>query len=139
MDHWLSNRPTCGLPGRRHFDPVAVPSLPPNIMLVEAPPPSAELTFCLVGTQLKVFLGANFTGKPVISAYQKSENSRAYIDMRAVMEDGLPRWRRNPATFVENREHVMVERLYVPVAEDGVKVDMILGLLLARIGDDPVS
>jgi hypothetical protein len=138
-DYWLSIRPPSGLPGRQHFDPLEIPSLLRNIVLIDAPAPPGDLVFRLMGTQLEVFFGGNFTGRPLTSAYKKNRASRAYRDVSAIIQDSLPRWRRGPASFVDNREHVTTERLYVPLAADGATVDMILGILLAKVGDEPFA
>jgi hypothetical protein len=134
FDYWRSIHPAEGLPGRRHFDPLAVPALLPNICLIAAPTASADFVFRLMGTRLEIFFGGNFTGKPFVSAYIKNHRSQAYVDMCAIVEDRLPRWRRGPAGLVENREHVTIERVFLPLAEDGGAVNIILGLLLAKIG-----
>ena len=135
FDYWRSIHPADGLPTRRHFDPMAVPALLPNICLIAAPTPSDDFIFRLMGTRLEIFFGGNFTGKPFVSAYIKNHKSQAYVDMCAILQDRLARWRRGPAGLVENREHVTIERVFLPLAEDGVTVNIILGLLLARIGD----
>ena len=134
-DYWLSIHPAADLPGRQHFDPLDVPLLLPNLCLIDAPTPSTDFTFRLMGTRLENFYGGDFTGKPFVSAYVKARQSRSFIDLCATQHDGLPRWRRGPAAFVQNREHVTIERVFLPLAGDGVTVDLILGLLLAKMGD----
>ena len=44
------------------------------------------------------------------------------------------RWRRGPAGLVENREFVEIERVYLPLAADGQAIDIVLGLILAKLG-----
>ena len=134
-EYWRSVHPADGIPGRRHFDPMAVPALLPNICLIAAPTPAADFVFRLMGTRLEIFFGGNFTGKPFVSAYIKNHRSQAYVDMCEILEDRQPRWRRGPAGLVENREHVTIERVFLPLAEDGATVNIILGLLLAKIGE----
>jgi hypothetical protein len=135
LDYWLSIHPPAGLPGRRHLDPMDIPLLLPNICLIDAPTPAADFSFRLMGSRVETFFGGNFTGKPFVSAYIKNQRSRAYVDMCGMLEDRRPRWRRGPAELVENREYVEIERVFLPLAEDGTKVSIILGLLLAKLGD----
>jgi len=136
-DYWRSIHPAAGLPGRQHLDPVDIPSLLPNIGLIDAPGPQGDFTFRLMGTKLVDFYGADFTGKSFVGAYVKATESMAYNDLRATVADHLPRWRRGQAMFVRNREYVIIERIYLPFASDGATVTMVLALLLAKYGDNP--
>jgi len=135
-EYWCSIHPPEGLPARRHFDPLDIPSLLPNIALIDVPGPEKDFTFRLMGTKLVDFYGADFTGKPFVSAYLKATESMAYNDLRATVADHLPRWRRGQAMFVRNREYVIIERLYLPFANDGATVNMMLGLILAKYGSN---
>lgn len=135
VDYWLSIHPPSGLPGRRHFDPMDIPLLLPNICLVDVPTPSADFSFRLMGSRVETFFGGNFTGKPFVSAYIKNHRSQAYLDMCGILEDRIPRWRRGAAGLVENREHVEIERVFLPLGEDGRTVSIILGLILTKLGD----
>jgi hypothetical protein len=141
FEYWRSIHPAAGLPGRQHFDPLDIPGLLPNLLLADvadgagAPPGSTDFTFRLMGTQLEAFFGGNFTGKPFVSAFIKARQSQTYIDMCRILEDRRPRWRRGLASFVRNREHITTERLFLPLARDGAAVDIILGVILAKVGD----
>lgn len=135
LNYWLSIHPPAGLPGRRHLDPLDIPLLLPNICLVDAPTPGADFSFRLMGSRVEAFFGGNFTGKPFVSAYIKNHRSQAYVDMCEILADRRPRWRRGPAGLIRNRDYVEIERVYLPLAADGDTVDMILGLILTKLGD----
>ena len=134
FDYWKSIHPKKGLPGRQHFEPLDIPILLPNIFLADVIG-SNEFKFRIIGTRLDEFFCGNFTGERVISAFKKGYDSQTYLDMCEIVQDGQLRWRKGLATFVENREHVTTERIFLPLAFDGATVDMILGFLLAKIGD----
>jgi len=134
-EYWRSIHPAVGLPGRQHFDPVDIPRLLPNICLIDVPGSQDDFTFRLMGTKLVEFYGADYTGKPFVSPYMKAAESQAYNDLCATWADRLPRWRRGQASFVQNREFVIIERLYLPFASDGTTVNMVLALILAKYGD----
>ena len=136
FEYWKRIHPATGLPGRQHFDPVDIPWLLPNIFMVDAPSDAIGFTFRLMGTRLVEFFGEDFTGQPFINAYVKAEESRAFKDLCDLFNDRLPRWRLGLASFVRNREHTIVERLYVPLAADSEHVDIALGLMLAQIGGE---
>ena len=134
-DYWRSIHPAEGLPGRQHFDPVDVPSLLSNICLIDTPGPQDDFIYRLMGTKVVEFFGGDFTGKPFVGPYIKATESQAYNDLCATRADRLLRWRRGQAQFVQNREYVIIERLYLPFASDGAMVNMVLALLLAKYGD----
>ena len=134
-DYWLSIHPAGRLPGRQHFDPVDIPSLLPNVYLIDVAPGGRDFTFRLMGTRAEAFFGGNYTGQPVSRAYVSDHNSRTYADIAAMYRDRLPRWRRGPTFYVQNRELALVERLYLPLARDGSTVDIVLGLMVARVVD----
>lgn len=50
-----------------------------------------------------------------------------------------PRWRKANAHFAEQRDHLILERLVLPLARDGENVDMVLGMIIARtVRGEPV-
>jgi hypothetical protein len=68
-----------------------------------------------MGTHLKFFFGGNFTGKPFVSAFIRGRQSQTYIDMCSILQDRQPPPRRGLASFVQNREHITTERLFLPL------------------------
>lgn len=131
-DYWLSLHPAEGLPGRQHFDPLDIPSLLPNIVLIDVPTESSDFTFRLLGTAVENFFGGSLQGQPLINAYTAGHESPAYRDVCGVYADREPRWWKGRAHYVRNRDYVVAERIHLPLARDGAHVDMILGLLVAN-------
>lgn len=131
-DYWRAIHPAEGLPGRQHFDPLDVPSLLPNIMLIDVPTETSDFAFRLLGTSVEYFFGGNLQGKPVVNAYTAGHESPAYQDVSGVHADREPRWWKGRARYVRNRDHLVAERIHLPLARDGARVDMILGLLVAN-------
>lgn len=136
-DYWHSIHPPSGLPGRQHFDPVDIPSLLPNICLIDSPPEGPDFRFRLMGTRAVEFFGCDFTGRPFVNAYRKATESQAYNDICGTRTDRLLRWWRGPAAYVANREFVIIERIFLPFVGDGGMVNMVLAMLLAKYGEAP--
>lgn len=132
FDYWKSIHPAAGLPGRQHFDPLDVPSLLPNILLIDVPTETSEFEFRLMGTEVEYFFGGNLQGTPLVNAYTAGHESPAYRDVCGVYADHMPRWWKGRARYVRNRDHVVAERIHLPLASDGEHVDLILGLLVAN-------
>lgn len=132
FDHWKSIHPAAGLPGRQHFDPLDVPSLLPNILLIDVPTETSGFAFRLMGTAVEYFFGGNLQGTPLVDAYTARHESPAHRDVCGVVADHMPRWWKGRARYVRNRDHVVAERIHLPLATDGKTVDLILGLLVAN-------
>ena len=132
FDYWRAIHPAEGLPGLQHFDPLDVPSLLPNIILIDVPTETADFTFRLLGTAVEYFFGGNMQGPPLVKAYTAGTASPAYHDVCGLCADAQPRWWKGQARYVRNRDHVVAERIHLPLARDGAQVDMILGLLVAN-------
>ncbi len=139
-DYWLSIHPRHGLPGRQHFDPSHIPSLLANLYLVDVAGPDGVFTFRLMGTALVELFGRDYTGRPFESAYDSGRNSNSYRDIVEIVADRQPRWRRAPAYFTKNRDHLILERAVLPLARDGRTVDIFLGMIVAETqSGDPVA
>ncbi len=133
--YWMSIHPAKGLPGRRHFEPCDIPTLLPSLYLVDVCPQSANLTFRLMGTGLAALFDRDFTGQPFESAYDSGKQSNSYRDIREMIGDRQPRWRKAPGYFMEGRDHLTLERVVLPLAGDGKTIDIVLGMILAHTAD----
>src|SRR3546814_6108920 len=57
-DYWQSIRPNdLALPGRRHFDPLDIPELLPNIQMLDVKRDPLRFRFRLIGTEIVRFTG----------------------------------------------------------------------------------
>ena len=128
--YWQSIHPDEGLPGRQHFDPVDIPRLLRNLRLldVEGRPPRFKTR--LMGTVLLDFFGAEHTGHYFDDLYPKFEQSKTYQNLFDVVATGRPNWRRGNPGLVYEKDFVTVERVFLPFAEDGSTVDMIVTCIL---------
>jgi len=144
--YWQSIHPEGGpegkaLPGRRHFDPIDIPDLLPNIWLIDVVRDAQHdgaprFRFRLVGTQIVKFTGRDATGLWLDEVYPAYETTEAYRAHRAVCESGEPHYRKSGVISNPGRKYVEAERLYLPLAEDGRTVDIILVMTLYS-GDPP--
>lgn len=132
--HWQGLAPAPGLlPGRRHFDPLAVPHLLPNIWLLDverAAGPGARLRYRvrLVGGAV---VAVGFPGRPGEYFDDPSVTSdvatvRRHLD--AIVDTHRPDWRRGPPVIDHTQYVDTLERVILPFAADGRSVDMLIGL-----------
>ena len=132
VEYWLAIHPAEGLPGRQHFDPLDIPSLLPNVFLVNLNPGEPAFTFRLLGTRTADLYGRDLTGQPFENAYEDGRSAPPYRDACRMVYDKMPRWRRAPASFRRSHDFLTMERVLLPLAADGLTVDILLGLVLAE-------
>lgn len=132
-DYWRAKIVSGRLPGRADIDPAEMPrDVLSSIYLVtvERGLDTAELHYGyrLVGTNAVRAAGRDITGLTVEEAYPRPEDlvaqRRAYglvVSTAAPFVDAYP-------MRIPGREHIAVSRLLLPLASDGMTVDMILGM-----------
>jgi hypothetical protein len=130
--YWQSLAPAPGLlPGRRHFDPVAVPELLPHVWLIDVEPgPPLRFRYRLIGTAL-IEAGAPMRKGDYFDEVRNQPARDEVTDMlEAVVRERQPNWRRG-APKVAHAKHVsQLERIVLPLASDGQTVDILLGMTL---------
>ncbi len=125
--YWLSIHPPGGaLPGRRHFDPLAVPELLPGIWLLDVARAPFRLRYRLCGTGVTEAMGREMTGKWLDEAHPEAMADSDFLARyRAAAERGVASWRKGPPRLWRHRDFGMVENLLLPLARDGRAVDML--------------
>ena len=137
VDHWRSIHPPSGLPGRRHFDPVAIPKLLSNMGLIEVHDDPRRFRVRLYGTGLVAAIGQDLTGTWYHERFENFEAEGQYRDFNHVIETGTPHWRRGRLRIPMDKDHHLLERVHLPLASDGTTVDMILTFAVFFERDDP--
>lgn len=133
VDYWRSIHPAVGLPGRRSLDPLGIPGdLLPNIMLIDVSRGPLRFHFRLLGTSITRFAGRDMSGYWMHEIYPNFEGGAAHTALVRVVEERVPDYRRGRPLNIETPEGVLVERIYLPLADDGSTVDMILSLGVFR-------
>lgn len=140
-DHWRALRPAADrLPARRHFDPMAVPELLPNIWLLDIHRDPLRFRYRLVGTYMVMALGQDATGAWFHELYSGfGPGHVTYEDYRRLATEGAVLWRRGRAMFAVHVQSCSeLERVVLPFADDGVTVNMALGMTVhyARDGSE---
>lgn len=136
LTYWQRIAPASGLlPGRKHFDPLAVPHLLPNIWLLDVEPggpagPARRYRVRLVGGAV---VAVGFPARPG----EYFDDPRVAADVAAirrqldtVVETRRPDWRRGRPAIDHTRYVDTLERVIVPLATDGRTVDMLMALTM---------
>lgn len=123
-DYWNGRRVGSRLPGRQHLDPLDIPGLLPNLMLVDVAAPE-DLRFRLVGTALVGWFGRDTTGLPLGEVYSGKDWERILEDYRYVIRERRPCLTVRKIAGSQGRRQPY-QRLLLPLARDGAQVDMLL-------------
>jgi PAS domain len=130
-EHWAALRPAADrLPGRRHFDPMAVPQLLPNIVLLDVEGRPPRFRYRVVGTRMVDALGTDLTGRWLDEAHARDgEPPPQFPSYDRVVATGAPEWRRGKPHFTSYIDRCTeIERVFLPLAGNGRDVDMILAV-----------
>ena len=133
FDYWQSKAPAGLLPGRQHIDPVELKALLPYIVLFDVVRQAGgdyRFRHRLIGSHVHSLL-PSITSGSFVDEIAHAEHYRRlhYPEMLEIIETHRP-------NYAERRGPVMPEhftyfcRLKLPLASDGVTVDMVLGLYI---------
>ena len=131
MDYWLALHPAEGLlPGRQHVDPAVIVNLLPHLFLVDIERAPLRFKYRLVGTDYVQMMGRDLTGEYLDEVHSEFHGPihQQYIE---TVEHRRPAYRKGPVMYADAKKNYhAVERLIVPLARNGVDVDIIMGIIL---------
>ena len=136
-EYWRGKCAGGRLPRRADIRPEEMAPLLPNIFLVDviaAPAGGApRFKFRLVGTQINVWAGREYTGV-FLNETEYGPNWKLVYDIytRAVRERAPVRSEYSAPW--QGREYLTYERLVAPLSNDGAAVDMLFGALDVIVG-----
>jgi PAS domain len=127
--YWLDIRPAGrAIPGRADLDPAAIPRLLPTIRLYDVHRDPWRFRYRLVGTELVRMLGRDPTGSWYHDVAAATSATQSNDDLVFVGEGKGICYRRGfPLALAPNKDYVTAERILLPLARDGLTVDMVLG------------
>lgn len=132
--YWSTKGAPGRLPARADIDPAALRGLLPRIALVDVLPQPDGLAFRfrLTGTELVQRGGQDPTGKRFDEIYRGDYLEQVQAVYREVADTGTPRLIHRVYPLVPEREYLRYDRLLLPLASDGLQVDMVLLLVAVR-------
>lgn len=131
LGYWRAIRPASGLlPGRQHLDPVNIPHLLPDLWLIDVVQKEGRLRFRyrLQGTRLVHMIGHSWRGRWFDDVNRDFAGSVTERSFERCVADGQPDWRRGRPNLKHSEHFAELERLFLPLARDGVNPDMLLAM-----------
>lgn len=128
--YWRDITPTeRTLPGRQHFDPVAVPRLLKYVLLLDVLDSGHDLRVRLAGTATRPIFGRDPTGVTYRDLF--GEAARDVLgNYRHVIATRLPSFRAGRSLIKSVPAYRELERIIFPLAADGERVDIFLTLMI---------
>ncbi len=128
LRYWLSVHPGTRLPARADFDPLNVPRALPRLVLTEVERDPYRFRVRVMGTAIVTAFGADYTGRYLDEVLPDFESDYSYLHRVEVAQTGLPNYRHGDARMSFKLDFAPLERVYLPFATDGRRVDMILAM-----------
>ncbi len=125
-EYWQKKHPSAGfLPSRACMDPLDIPALLPWLILFELGERPEDVRYRLIGTKVVERIGKDLTGCRVAEGYW-GEQSREIVERYwRVAQTRLPEFSLRRVRGADGNWHEY-EFLLLPLASDGVTVDMLL-------------
>lgn len=133
--YWQSIAPADGLPGRQHVDPIAMPrSLLPHVALYDIVPAGDDFRIrCrLSGTGVVELLGADNTGRFIDETMPADGYRPLHDSFRTLMQTRTPQYWQRTLPYPD-RSFIGIRRLALPLAADGVTVDMAMSCYMPML------
>lgn len=127
------------LPGRQHFDPLAIPHILPHLVLLDVHRDPLRYLYRLVGTKEVELYGRDPTGRWYDEVRPPGpKTASGYARLRVAAEEGRCSYRKGRVLALRHREHQTAENLVCPFAADGRTVNLIVvgGILFRPDGSE---
>lgn len=137
FDYWRSRHGEAGtLPGRKSIDPIEMRRFLPDICLYDVQQSPIRFRYRVIGTRIAARMEHDTTGSWLDDVHPRFVGSPAYDEFVGVArrEASFAYYRGIPL-FHTLRDYRIMERILVPLAQDGVTVDMMLAVVVF----DPVQ
>jgi hypothetical protein len=126
-DYWRRVAPNAALlPGRRHIDPIDIPKLLDDLWLLDVVGEPKRFRFRLLGGAAQRKGCPGRVGDFMDQFFPNGIADAALDDLRFVAERRQPVWWRGRPLLQHKTEVAELERLLLPLAADGLIVDMVL-------------
>jgi hypothetical protein len=122
------------MPCRRDIDPIEIPrKVLPNLQVIEVIDGGARFRYRLVGTALVEAYGKDFTGRIADELFPDDRLNFVQGIYRTVCASKTPLFSRNKYHTPKDVELFSL-RIYMPLSDDGVSVNNILGVMRFEYG-----
>lgn len=135
LRYWQSKLRGRAMPARRDITPFEIPDLLPHLFMVDVPP-TGPMVYRLSGTAVVALMGHDVTGRTIGDGMVPAHRDEAIARYAAIAAEARPNFHRRRLREHTN-DFAEVDRLVLPLSEDGVRVNMLLGMTIRRAESAP--
>src|SRR4051812_15601700 len=130
LEYWKAKCGGHGLPGRARIDPLEMRSFLPCTVLIDVERHDGWMRFKyrLVGTQVVRVFGREVTGRYLDDLNGERGRAAMHDQLAAVVKTLNPVSGEAVAPLVRGQRETAYQHVTVPLASDGVNVDMLMGV-----------
>jgi hypothetical protein len=137
LSYWQSKLRGRAMPARRDITPFEIPELLPHLFMVDVPL-AGPMVYRLCGTAVVALLGHDVTGRPIGEGMVPAHRAEAVTRYAGIAAGARPFFHR--ARLRENtNDFAKVDRLVLPLSDDGMRVNILLGMTIRRLEPEDVS
>ena len=126
FDYWLSlNGDEHIIPFKKNLDPLDIPSLLPNIFLIDAIGMPPRFRFRLMGGSITDSGGPGRKDRWVDEVPAKFEGLHLSGILEKVIKERVPKWYKGPPLLEHDRFVTHLEGIMCPLTSDGTTIDTI--------------
>ncbi|HXC28690.1 MAG TPA: PAS domain-containing protein [Stellaceae bacterium] len=134
LSYWTGKRSGRSMPRKRDIDPIEIPpKILPNLQIIDAIDGGARFRYRLIGTALVEAYGRDFSGRIVDELFPDGRLDFVQSLYRSVCTSKAPIFSRNKYHTPRDVD-LFSMRIYMPLSEDGVAVQHILGVMRFEYG-----
>ena len=130
IDYWKSIHPADRLPSRADFDPMAIPDLLPQIVLMDVEDNPRRFRFRVFGSELVDAFEHDFTNLYTDEIPSRFRDTVSIRQRFEVAETGLPIYYVGNPSLGFTYDFAPVEIVHLPMARDGETPDMIISMFV---------
>ncbi len=130
LSYWQSKLHGRAIPARRDIAPYEIPELLPHLFLVDVPE-TGPMVYRLSGTAVVALMGHDVTGRTIGEGMLPEHRDEAIGRYASIAAGARPNFHRRRLKEHTN-DFAEVDRLVLPLSEDGVRVNMLLGMTIRR-------
>jgi hypothetical protein len=129
-DYWVSIHSPGRLPGRQHLEPSAIARLLPHVFLVDVCRNPLRFRYRLIGTEYVRLIGRDVTNA-FLDEVHPGFHGLIRSQYEETSEQRRPTYRKGAIMYTGPDERYLgMERAIMPLARNGIDVDMILGAVV---------
>jgi hypothetical protein len=133
--YWDGKREGRRCPARADLDPADIPRLLRHIFLIDVLPDEFGLRYRVFGTALVQLFKRDLTGRPVGTGLQPEQVPAVRARYARIVREGTPFFERARMHETKN-DHTEVERLILPLSNDGTRIGQLIGMTIPRYTRD---